>query len=1108
MWLRPMFLSVLTLPLLAGRLGVVAMTTSAGLVHNRVRCLLEDRQGMLWIGTQGGLSRFDGFQFENFSFEEQLATDDVLQMLEDPSGRLWILTSQGVAFWDGSAMHFPAWNSRLAERRPKSFVLGRDGRLWFLTRSGLLTAWDLSGEVLEDVEDLREKELTCLLEDSQGGLWAGTRQNGVLSFQPRSGRWRGSDGAVTVNSLLEVEPGRIWALTHQGVLEYANKGWQAPVELPPHGDPIVYEAMNTSGGLVLRTFSGCFRLLEGRWEPILPSMDRPLLLSQWLLDSSGKLWLASNQGVWQDRGESLLDHYDSGDGLSGNLVSALLEDRNGNLWVGTQSGLNRLDRPQIEVLFSDTPKAVPPPHSQVFRLFRGRAERVWAPTHQGICRIDPSGEITAYASQHGLPPSPVHAFLEDVLGTLWLGTAQGLFVGRHGLFRPAAQELCQDRPVVQILQDRKRSLWILRGDGQLIQSDDGLNFRLRNPPRAWPVEEIRLDGDGNLGIAGNGQFDRVLAGSFAELAPLPLGPEEEVQAFALGRRGILWLATPNGLIAHGSGGNHLLGVAQGMPAGEPSGLFQSGDAVLWLNLRAPGGGRPLGLARYDGFSFQSWNRQMGILADEITGVTELPDGTIWLLHRRGCTRIRDGDVRTFGVSQGLAGNSPRTILQDPDGNIWVATSGGLSKIHENLVTSYAVRDGLPDSDVTDILPLGSHMVLRTRSSLCLFKENPVPPVVRIVRVEREGQALDPKEKARIPAKNNDLTLHLQAISLSRGSDRILFQYKTRPDQPEWIGPLRDPRIALNNLSPGDYTILVRALSRDLHPSTQPASYSFSIQPPFYQTLWFLLIILVLSLGGATLLYRLRLAASLRKAKIQNELQVAHELQMGLMPRRQPQLETLDICGFCQPALEVGGDYYDYFWLEENTIGLAMIDVSGHSMEAAIIAVMTSGLLYGEAANERSPGRILEKINLPLVRKTTRRTFVAALFATVDRQTRELRFASAGQCAPLLLRGAELTVLRQDRGNLPLGIRALALEETTLTLRTGDLLFFYTDGLTEATNPENEMFGLGSLSRVLQGLDEGSSAAAVLQAVEHALTHFCRESAQLDDITMVALRILS
>jgi ligand-binding sensor domain-containing protein/serine phosphatase RsbU (regulator of sigma subunit) len=1105
--LRLVLLSSLSLTVLAGRLGVVAMTTSAGLVHNRVRCLLEDRQGTLWIGTQGGLSRFDGFQFENFSLEEQLGTDDVLQLLEDPQGRLWILTSQGVAFWDGSALRFPAWNSRLADRQPKSFVLGRDGRLWFLTRTGLLAAWDLTGEVLEDVADLREKELTCLLEDSRGGLWAGTRQNGVLCFQPHSGQWRATVGAFTVNSLLEVEPGRIWALTHQGVLEHSEKGWHAPIDLPPHDEPIVYEAMKTPDALVLRAFSGCFRLIADRWEPILPPMERPLLFSQWLLDSSGKLWLASNQGVWLDHGDAFLDHYDMGDGLSGNLVSALLEDRSGNVWVGTQSGLNRLDRPQIEVLFEDAPRAVPPPHSQVFRLFKGRGERVWAPNHQGLCRIDPSGEIVTFGSQHGLPPSPVHAFLEAADGTLWLGTAQGLLVGRAGLFQPEAQDLCQDRPVVQILQDRNRSIWILRGDGQLIQSEDGKIFHPRNPPRAWPVEEIRLDGDGNLGIAGNGQFDRVLAGSFEELPPLPLAPEE-VHAFALGGRGTLWLATPNGLMAHGSGGNHLLGTTQGMPPGEPSGLFQSGNGVLWLNLRAPGAGRPLGLARYDGFSFQPWNRQMGLLADEITGVTELPDGTIWLLHRRGCSRIRGTDVRTFGVSQGLAGNSPRTILQDPDGNTWVATSGGLSKIHENLVTSYATRDGLPDPDVTDILPLGRHMILRTRSSICLFKENPVPPVVRIVRVEREGQALNPAVKTKLPAINNDLTLHLQAISLSRGSDRILFQYKTRADQPDWIGPLRDPRIALNNLSPGDYTILVRALSRDLHPSVQPASYSFSIQPPFYQTLWFLLIILLLSLGGAALLYRLRLATSLRRAKIQNELQVAHELQMGLMPRSQPQLAAIDICGYCQPALEVGGDYYDYFWLEEPTIGLAVIDVSGHSMEAAIIAVMTSGLLYGEAANERSPARILEKINLPLVRKTARKTFVAGLFATFNEQTRELRFASAGQCAPLLLRGGEISVLRPGRGNLPMGIKALALEETTLSLKRGDLLFFYTDGLTEASNPENEMFGLGSLSRVLQNLDQNSSAAAVLDAVQQALTHFCRESAPLDDITMVAMRIVA
>ncbi|MCB1053490.1 MAG: hypothetical protein KDC71_23005, partial [Acidobacteria bacterium] len=194
------------------RLGVESFSTSTGLVHNQVKCLLEDREGFLWIGTQGGLSRFDGFYFENFSFEEHLGSDSVLELVLDPTSGVWVVTSNGVAFWDGQEFQFPAWNQSLSEVSLKFIKFTSDGRMWLASRTGLSFIWNSkTGGSLSSVPIVQGKEVSYLAEQSNGDLWCGLRFDGLVHYRKDADQWSFVDAvrlpAPNVNFLAEDDQG-------------------------------------------------------------------------------------------------------------------------------------------------------------------------------------------------------------------------------------------------------------------------------------------------------------------------------------------------------------------------------------------------------------------------------------------------------------------------------------------------------------------------------------------------------------------------------------------------------------------------------------------------------------------------------------------------------------------------------------------------------------------------------------------------------------------------------------------------------------------------------------------------------------------------------------
>ena len=246
-----------------------------------------------------------------------------------------------------------------------------------------------------------------------------------------------------------------------------------------------------------------------------------------------------------------------------------------------------------------------------------------------------------------------------------------------------------------------------------------------------------------------------------------------------------------------------------------------------------------------------------------------------------------------------------------------------------------------------------------------------------------------------------------------------------------------------------------------------------------------------------------------RAHLEQELKVAHDMQMGLMPASDPVLPGFDISGLCKPANEVGGDYFDYVWLDEGKtkLGIAVADVSGKAMKAAITAVMTSGMVHREVGSNESPKTILRNINRPMYLKTDRRVFTAMCFAVLDIVNKRLSLSNAGQTYPLLFRNGTVEHLRVEGERLPLGIKEdVAYQEREIALQTGDVVMLYTDGVTESKNAKEELFGEDKVEEMIKKVDAEQPSKEIIAGMFKYLQQYAGSAPQHDDMTVVVVRV--
>ncbi len=1066
----------------------------------------------------GGASRFDGLHFDNHSLESVAGSEVVVGFFSNPSLPLAAVTPTGIAILEDRQFKAASFNDRFFQTTIKGVKRAND-TVWILTRDGLFFIDDSSGYQLDEIGALSGRDINAVQTDKKGITWVATRGDG-LSMRQTSGLWKHfttNEGLPSplVNDVFESSDGTIWVATHQGVAYFDGNIFRLPpfsAELPT---PIIYGfTEDEANRLWIKTSLAGVLVWDGvRAEHFDARKGLPGNINVELFnDQKGHLWASSNQGLARYE-QRRFTNYREAEGLSSNLVTCLFEDREFGIWIGTAAGLNRIDGNRFSTWMTETSKAITPHLSRIYQIFRDSKRRLWFPTYSGLGMYD--GQTFHHFTQNdGLPHQEIHSIIEDRSGTIWVASANGAARLVDYRFQPLTDVHLHEKPIGQMLSDQSGTLWFLRGDLKVFSIAPGVLNAVAASfiPDEAAVSQLFKDDDGYPWFRGRDRFIFVGPEGPEQILFEEIDPDLQVYDELPATNGTLWLGTNKGLVAYGRHESNIIN-SQGLDQFHVSKISRTPHGELWLSLatpKSPGSDRhtPYGVARYDGISVEIFP-DIAVTSRGVSQFKHFSDGSTWIMHGKGVSQYKNGVFTHTSIEQGLAGNSPSTVVKDRNGNHWIATRGGLSKMQSGLITNYDQRDGLLVGDVTDLdFDDQGDMWIRTRRGVQRYRENNSRPRVEIGSVHVGEREIGASDQPTLSHNENNLTINYRAISLSPGADKIQFRYKISGNEHGWIGPTSETKVHLSQLRPGNYLFVVEAFSRDLYVCDEPATFAFEVLQPIWLTPWFMASMTIALFAVGFALYRHRLVVRLEQDRVVNELNVATEMQMGLMPTAPPHSDVFDIWGVCQPAREVGGDYFDYFELGKDDIGIAVVDVSGKSMEAAIIAVLTSGLLHGEINQEASPGRILSRMNTPMYAKTRRNVFNAALFArlAVNAGHPELTLANAGQLRPLLLRDGLVNDLRVDGIHLPLGVlNTVDYPQDSFPLKASDLLIFFTDGVNEAMNPSLQLFGLERL----KSLVESCSAMTAKQAVENiinALTQFGEEMPPNDDITVVAVKV--
>jgi sigma-B regulation protein RsbU (phosphoserine phosphatase) len=258
-----------------------------------------------------------------------------------------------------------------------------------------------------------------------------------------------------------------------------------------------------------------------------------------------------------------------------------------------------------------------------------------------------------------------------------------------------------------------------------------------------------------------------------------------------------------------------------------------------------------------------------------------------------------------------------------------------------------------------------------------------------------------------------------------------------------------------------------------------------------------------------------LLTAAEKKRLEEELRIARQIQMSLLPRGPLDVPGLTVTALCVPAREVGGDYYDFFPLPDGRLGVLIADVSGKGTSAALYMAELKGLVLSLSQIYQSPRQLLLETNRIISENLDSRSFITMTYAVLDLEAGTMTYARAGHTPLIYMRASAVASPVQvlTPSGMVLGLRlpgaenkfAELLEEDRLELGTGDVIVLYTDGITEAMNAESDLFGEARLSRIVAEhghLDSGELRERILREIEA----FVGSADQHDDMTMILLKI--
>ena len=503
---------------------------------------------------------------------------------------------------------------------------------------------------------------------------------------------------VLASGLLIASQGAAGLDPAKAITQYAHESWHTGDGLPQ--DNILSIAQTPDGYLWLGTEEGLARF-DGIRFTVFDKSNTPelesSLISALLVDQMGNLWIGTDGGGVLRMTEGKLVAFTTQNGLSSNSVLSLGEDKEHGIWIGTEGGgVNRFKDGKFTIYNSKIGLA----DDAVYSICATQDGSVWFGTGGGLSQLK-DGSLRNFTAQQGLPNKNVRAVFEDREGTLWVGTnGGGLGQFRDGKFKTfTTRDGLASNSVFSIYQDKEGSLWIGTFGGGLNRWSNG-QFKAYNMAAGLTSDNVLVlfqDREGSLWIGTVGGLNQLRDSQVTPYSAVEGLSSDIALPIYEDREGSLWIGTA------GKGLNRLRNdqltaytTKQGLSDNFVLSLSEDQAGALWV-------GTKHGLDRMKDGKFTVYTRKDGLPNDIVLSLWPDRDGGLWLGTRSGLGRFKDGKFTTYTTKDGLSVNYVTFIYQDREGTVWVGTGGGgLDRFKDGKFTAFTSKDGLSNDNVLAI----------------------------------------------------------------------------------------------------------------------------------------------------------------------------------------------------------------------------------------------------------------------------------------------------------------------------------------------------------------------------------------------------------------------
>ena len=1010
----------------ADHYSAVVYDNSNGLPTAVANDIAHTKEGFIWIGSYGGLIRYDGTDFERIDTNKGITSAGCLYV--DSQDRLWIGTNEdGIALMEQDDFRFFDEEKGLAAAKVRDITEGEDGRIYAGTISGIsIISSNFHVETMDHpkiasayVEQLETGVDGTIYGISSEGDYFTIQKNKLTSYLDHS---QANIKDITCILPDSDDPAKIYFGTEGSEIYHCKaKGNPSPketIDISPLNSVSMIKEVKGELWICARNGIG---VIDEKGFHYLEDVPFKYSITNVIEDYEGNLWFASSrQGVMKivsNRFTNLFDKYD----IPQEVVNStcMVDDI---LYVGMEDGMVAIgkDGPESEVPVTEARYASGDSFDatdlitllegvRIRSISRDTKDRLWIATWQslGLLRYD-HGELTVFSEKEGIPSDRIRVMDETPDGAIQVACTGGLCV---------------------IKGDKVTDFY---GENEGIKTKELLT--LANAP----------NGDILAGSNGGG-------------------------IYAIGKNGVRCINREDGLSS---------GVVMHI-------YYDSKRDVFWL-----------------------------ITGNSVAYMT---------------TDYKVTTIKHFPYTDNL------DIFENNRGEMWVASSDGLYVVTADELlanekinyTHYGIANGMPGTAISnshseltkdgDLYLSGSEGVIHVNINEPVRDFRNIKQAVPFIVADGKYYYPDENSEFTIPSDARKLTIYGYVFNYALTDPTVTLQLEGFDTHPmEYKQSEMHPMI-YTNLSGGSYKYVMK-LKDELGNDSKTLSVMINKQKAITEYVWFYIALIMLIMALLFLLAKwyvhrnltkmeARHREEVEKERISSELQMANRIQMSVLPHEHPPFpdrNEFDIFASSEPAREVGGDFYDYFLIDDDHLGLVMADVSGKGVPASLYMMNAKVILQSFAKTGLSVEETLDKVNVIICSNNPMEMFITVWMGILEISTGKLTAANAGHEYPVIKRAdGPFEVYKEKHGLVVGAMEGVKYKGYELQLAPGDKLFLYTDGLPEATNADLKMF---TIDRALDALNADAQAGPeqLLTNVHEAVIGFVKDAEQFDDMTMLCL----